>query len=334
MLNYNCRLQPMSRKGLCGDQEMIEDDHSLDQKIDELSTLLLTSQHCVVFTGAGISTSAGIADFRGPNGIWTRELRGESFTIQENSVNVFNHAKPTLTHFALMELTKRGLIHHIISQNVDGLHLKSGLDIDKLSELHGNIFMEICDTCHRRYLREKDVGGMGCKPTGKLCDNPICQGQLTDFAIDWDTELPSTIFSLARRELRQADLVICIGTSLRIQPAGNMPLTVLRTSKVRDKPGKLVIINLQKTHLDKTANLRIHHYCDEVMKRLCQRLEIDLQLLAKYKTIKQKEYPPLPSLSSLTKKKKKKRTWSEQQQQEQQQENDPNHYPPQKEEDS
>eukprot|EP00981_Chlorochromonas_danica_P000719 scaffold156_cov173-Ochromonas_danica.AAC.7 len=70
------------------------------------------------------------------------------------------------------------------------------------------------------------------------------------------------------------------------------------------------------------------------MKRLCQRLEIDLQLLAKYKTIKQKEYPPLPSLSSLTKKKKKKRTWSEQQQQEQQQENDPNHYPPQKEEDS
>lgn len=87
--------------------------------------------------------SLGIPDFRGPKGVWTLEQQGKKVETEVT----FEDAKPTLTHMALLALVEAGKVKHIISQNVDGLHLKSGLPRDKLSELHGNMFMEKCDKC-------------------------------------------------------------------------------------------------------------------------------------------------------------------------------------------
>lgn len=275
MLDYNSRLKSNPQKGLCGDEEILDDKSLLQQKVQQLAAMVRSSRHTVIFTGAGISTSAGIPDFRGPTGVWTRELRGEIIPEHEKNANLFNTAKPTLTHITLASLAEKSLVHHIISQNVDGLHLRSGLSPDMLSELHGNIFMEICDKCHKRYLRDYDVGGMGLQLTGNTCEDPVCGGPLRDFAVDWDTELPEDIFRRGRAEIRRADLVLCLGTSLRIRPAGNMPLAVKRINKNRGYAGKLVIVNLQKTHLDKHASLRIFHYCDEVMKQLCTSLNLE-----------------------------------------------------------
>jgi NAD+-dependent protein deacetylase sirtuin 6 len=276
LLDYNSRLKPMPRKGLCGDEEIIENEKNLEKKVKDLADLLRKKHNCVVFTGAGISTSAGIPDFRGPNGVWTRELRGNALREEEKTAEIFNVAKPTLTHYAIVKLVEAGYVKHVISQNVDGLHLRSGLSEEILSELHGNIFMEICSQCKRRYLRDYDVGGMGLKPTGRKCDDSNCQGALHDFAVDWDTNLPEDIFRHARKQLRTSEIVLCLGTSLRIRPAGNMPTAVLRKNKDRDHAGKLVVVNLQRTHLDQQSHIRIHHYTDSVMKKVCKYLNIDL----------------------------------------------------------
>jgi mono-ADP-ribosyltransferase sirtuin 6 len=271
-LDYNSRLMHIEDKGLCGDPEIIDDPEDLETKLDALASMLICSKHCVVFTGAGISTSAGIPDFRGPNGVWTREQRGETFSNTTEALS-FEKAKPTKTHKALAILLQKGIIKHIVSQNVDGLHLRSGIPQENLSELHGNLFMEVCEKCKTRYFRDYDVGGMGLKYTGNKCDDLTCRGKLKDFAIDWDTELPEDIFRKAKSEIKRSDLVICIGTSLRIRPAGNMPASILRVSKAHKEKGNLVIINLQATHLDSKA-LKIHHYSDFVMQKLFDKLSL------------------------------------------------------------
>ena len=276
--DYNGRLKPMHNKGLCGDPEIVESSKTLDKNVSKLATLIKKSQRVVIFTGAGISTSCGIPDFRGPNGVWTKEKMGTSIDPMAEQINTFDQAQPSFAHFAIACLLHAGAITHVVSQNVDGLHLKSGVPEEHLSELHGNIFKEKCEACGTEYLRDHDVGGMGLNYTGKKCERPGCTGRLRDMAIDWDTDLPGEIFSRAHKEMDSADLVITMGTSLRIQPAGNMPLRVT-TPKVRrgGRTGKLCIINLQKTHLDKKATIRISHYCDDVMSKLCKLLGVTLK---------------------------------------------------------
>lgn len=275
--SYNERLKEIRYKGLCGDPEVVDIHDILNSKVDKLCTLINASNYIVLFTGAGISTSSGIADFRGPNGVWTKELKGEKNLCIDSNLNSFDKARPSFTHYAAASLLHAGIFKHIISQNVDGLHLRSGVPEEKLSELHGNIFKEKCENCNKEYFRDFDVGGMGLKLTGRKCDDNQCNGLLRDFAIDWDTDLPVDIFRRAHKEHDKADLIICLGTSLRIRPAGNMPLRVLTPKKSRGgRKGELVIVNLQQTHLDKKATVKINGYCDEVMKSICDSLGVTL----------------------------------------------------------
>lgn len=130
----------------------------------------------VFLTGAGISTSAGVADFRGPNGVWTAEKAGKPPPPSAD----FDQAVPTTTHMALAALVGAGYAKLVVSQNVDGLHLRSGIARDKLSEIHGNIFMEKCEKCGKEQFREFDVGGMSFQPTGRVCDAKSCKGRLVD----------------------------------------------------------------------------------------------------------------------------------------------------------
>ena len=268
LLDYNSRLKPRKQKGKCGDPERTVSDEELDQLVIKLADVVEMSKHVVAFTGAGVSTSCGILDFRGPSGVWTRELRGTPLSNEEKTTEIFDNAVPGPTHRILASFMERGLLQHVVSQNVDGLHLRSGIPRENMSELHGNIFQEICTACGEVYLRESDVGGMGLALTGNKCDNKKCKGLLRDNAVDWDTSLPEDVFKIARRELRKADCVLCLGTSLRMFPAASMPLAVKRKNSFRDKPGKLCIVNLQETKYDKQANLLIRHYTDFVFEKL------------------------------------------------------------------
>jgi len=104
--------------------ELVEASDDLDLKAKQLADLIRQSKHFIVFTGAGISTSAGIPDFRGPEGAWTLQAQGRQRTTAAVSTL---QAIPTATHMALVELQNRGLMKYLVSQNCDGLHRRSGI---------------------------------------------------------------------------------------------------------------------------------------------------------------------------------------------------------------
>ncbi|KAM7143161.1 NAD-dependent protein deacylase sirtuin-6 isoform 4-T4 [Molossus nigricans] len=188
----------------------------------------------------------------------------------------FESARPTKTHMALVQLERVGLLHFLVSQNVDGLHVRSGFPRDKLAELHGNMFVEECVKCKMQYVRDTVVGSMGLKATGRLCTMAkarglrACRGELRDTILDWEDALPERDLTLADEASRIADLSVTLGTSLQIRPSGNLPLATKR------RGGRLVIVNLQPTKHDRQADLRIHGYVDEVMTRLMKHLGLEI----------------------------------------------------------
>ncbi|XP_034412227.1 NAD-dependent protein deacetylase sirtuin-6 isoform X3 [Cyclopterus lumpus] len=209
---------------------------------------------------------------RGPKGVWTLEEKGESPHFE----TTFEDARPSFTHMALLGLQRAGYLKYLISQNVDGLHVRSGFPRDVLSELHGNMFVEECEKCGRQYVREKVIGVMGLKPTGRHCDVVrsrglrACRGKLMSTILDWEDALPDKDLNKAEEASRRADLALTLGTSLQIKPSGDLPLFTKR------KGGKLAIVNLQATKHDKHAHLRIHSYVDDVMKQLMELLGVDI----------------------------------------------------------
>jgi len=251
-------------------KEIHDDSVLIKQKAKQLAHMIKATRFVVVHTGAGVSTSAGIPDFRGPKGVWTLEEKGQ--TPQFNTT--FDKALPTYTHRCLTALEKEGLIDFIISQNVDGLHLRSGFPRNKLSELHGNMFSRKCLKCKKEFVVESVTPTMGLKATGEKCPSDkkrgCCRGMLRDTILDWEDGLPDDQLDIAEKFCKLAGLSITIGTSLQILPAANLPLLT------RKNGGKLVIINLQPTKHDKKADMMLHGYCDEIFKQIAEELELEV----------------------------------------------------------
>ena len=132
--------------GQLGDPELTERSAEEERaKVDQLSEMMTRAARsggAVVHTGAGISTSTGIPDFRGPNGVWTMQKAGAP--LPTASVR-FDRARPSFTHAALVQLHRSGYVKYVVSCNVDSLHLRSGLPRTALAELHGNCFAERCE---------------------------------------------------------------------------------------------------------------------------------------------------------------------------------------------
>lgn len=255
-LGYANKLSYIEDVGNVGMTELFDPPHILQDKIERLTRMIRKSKHLVVFTGAGISTSCGIPDFRGPTGIWT--LQREGSALPEASLP-FHRAMPSMTHMALVELERAGILKFVISQNIDGLHLRSGIPRDKLSELHGNSFMERCTSCGTEYFRDFEVESVGLKETSRKCSNAGCDVKLKDTVLDWEDALPIEEMNPAEVHCEMADVVLCLGTSLQITPACNLPLKCLSSG------GKFVIVNLQQTPKDKKASLVIHGFVDKVI---------------------------------------------------------------------
>src|SRR4030042_1865212 len=127
----------------------------LNQRIGELAGWMLASKYLVVFTGAGISTESGLRDFRGPDGLWTRRDKGLSTPQQD-----FTTAGPNTGHRAIVTLQEMGRLAFLISQNVDNLHLKSGIRPERLAELHGNLTKVRCVRCD--FKMDRMEGGKKC----------------------------------------------------------------------------------------------------------------------------------------------------------------------------
>eukprot|EP00249_Psilotum_nudum_P020192 c27598_g1_i2 orf=1021-1890(-) len=266
-LGYAEKLSYREDVGKVGMPEFFDPLDNLQPKIEELAKLIQGSHHLVAFTGAGISTSCGIPDFRGPNGIWTLQCEGKP--IPKADVP-FHQARPGLTHMSLVGLQRAGILKFIISQNIDGLHLKSGIPRDLLAELHGNSFKEVCSLCKKEYLRDFEVETIGLKETGRRCSDFDCGGKLKDTVLDWEDALPPEELHPAEKHCKQADVILCLGTSLQITPACNLPLRCVRAG------GKMVIVNLQATPKDNKAALLIRARVDEVIAGVMQLLNLSI----------------------------------------------------------
>lgn len=278
---YASRLSEYPNKGVCGLPETFETKRALAVKLKRLGDMVAASKHFVIMTGAGISTSAGIPDFRGPQGVWTlqkeqtkrpgkkkmvsqskRKRHDQSSNSAAGTCMDFSKAHPTLTHRTIAKLACVGTLKFCITQNVDGLHRRSGLSRDHHAALHGCAFTETCATCQTEHFRDQDVGGMSFQPTGRICGLEGCQGKLHDTLLDWEDALPVDDFERAEKECDASDLVLCLGTSLRIEPAGSLPT----------RAKQFVIVNLQITPKDDESALIIRAPVDEVMGYLMKHL--------------------------------------------------------------
>ena len=281
MAEYAARLKAYSNKGACGLPEVEWTSRKLERSLDDLCDRVKRARgSVVVLIGAGTSTAAGVPDFRGPNGIWTKEMaerkkkkRGRD---AESSAWVAGGTQaaaaqldlapmePTLPHPALTELARRGVIKCLISQNIDGLEQRAGYPRDKLAVIHGCLCEERCNLCGERYFRSADVGGKSGAPTGRQCEVANCAGALCATLLDWDDEWPADQAALADAECDAAALCIVLGSSLRVEPAGSLP----------NRSGAFVLCNLQATPKDQASKceLIVRAKCDVVMKTLMQRV--------------------------------------------------------------
>ena len=187
-------------------KEYFDSPAELDQKVTRLTKMVLKANHFVAYTGAGISTSTGIPDYRsgaktvlptGP-GCWTKLADIQKAKAAGHKViarpkvdfrTTIQKAIPSPSHMALVELMNRGMLKHVISQNIDGLHRKSGIPKDKISEVHGNTNLELCRKCNKDYMRDfrvRTAQKVHDHNTGRLCDDPNCRGKLYDTIINFN----------------------------------------------------------------------------------------------------------------------------------------------------
>lgn len=211
----------------------------LEEKIEKLAFLVKSSSHMIGFTGAGISTSAGIPDYRsthdtvldtGP-GQWEAVGQGGSFESFVSKPSQFRkvqtvEALPTFSHMALSTLMDQGHLKYLISQNIDGLHRKSGIPVDSIAELHGNTNLEICQSCGKDYLRDfrtRNQKVFDNHLTGRKCDNKECNGDLFDTIVNFGEGINKALLTRASEESKKSDLCLCLGSSLLVKPAMYLP---------------------------------------------------------------------------------------------------------------
>ncbi|CRG94709.1 transcriptional regulatory protein sir2b, putative [Plasmodium gallinaceum] len=431
-MNYALRLSKNEYKGPLGEKEYFEDVEEEKKKIKELIEKIKTSNYIVVHAGAGISTSCGLQDFRGPTGIWTNEFLKEvknkkkkqkqkkkclevkydsssnssinysinkkeksdinfiknekkkkldtnikcekdsednldeniSFTnVQDNAENLLNNnsklllnndnliskkrhnencninnlcenskntqlketilnikkedplekfnknkgssdeekikikkvhnddnesnvtnflssekfvifgkrkkkvidlhlALPSKTHIMIKELMNKNIIKFLITQNIDSLHYRCGTKFSKIAEIHGNIFIERCDFCGRRYLRDFVIPTISFKPTGSLCF--LCSfppvGICTDVLLDWNNSYEDFFHHNSIKHSQKADFHFCLGSSFYIVPASYYP----SKKKFANKNSYSCLINYQKSFLSKEVNLNLHSNVNNV----------------------------------------------------------------------
>jgi NAD-dependent deacetylase len=241
--------------------------------IERLHRMIGSAKRIVAFTGAGISTESGIPDFRSPGGIWTKyqpiyfddfvsseEMRREAWRRKFATDQTMVKAEPNAGHRALAKLVEEGRMSAVITQNIDGLHQRSGVPDSKVIELHGNTTYAACLDCGQRYELEPIKRAFVGKGELPVCGK--CDGLVKTATISFGQAMPEIAMARAQDETMACDLFIVLGSSLVVYPAAGFP----RVAKRRG--AKLVIVNREPTDQDDDADLVIHAEIGPTMSRV------------------------------------------------------------------
>ena len=244
--------------------------------IENVRSWVAQAKRVAVLTGAGISTDSGIPDFRGPQGLWTKNPMAEKLSnihyyMADPEVRKaawkarMDHtawnAKPNAGHLALTALEKRGKLHALITQNIDELHQQAGNSPDKVIEVHGTMRKVVCMGCGMLAPMQKALDRVRAGEDDPPCRD--CGGILKSATVSFGQALVPTVIDRAMRAAAEADVFLSIGTSLQVYPiAGVVPLA-------RAAGAKIVIMNAEPTPFDDTADAVLPGSISDLLPRIC-----------------------------------------------------------------
>jgi NAD-dependent deacetylase len=233
------------------------------------------SRRVVALTGAGISTESGIPDFRGPQGLWTRNPKAEKLSDiryyvadpevrrlswQQRVAHPAWQAKPNAGHLALVSLEQSGRLHALVTQNIDGLHQVAGNSPEKVVEVHGTIHQVVCLRCGWRGPMQATLDRVRAGEEDPACRS--CGGILKSATISFGQALVPEVIDRAMQAAQEADLLLAIGTNLNVYPVANaIPLA-------KSAGARVIILNAEPTPMDAIADSVLRGMIGEILPRL------------------------------------------------------------------
>ncbi len=249
---------------------------SADALLSTVRSWVDEAERIVVLTGAGISTDSGIPDFRGPQGVWTRNPVAEKQSTIQNYLTEPEvrkaawrsrldspawDARPNRGHLALVALERRGKLHALITQNIDELHQIAGNSAGRTLEVHGTMRRVMCWDCGRRAPMAEALDRVRAGEDDPACR--ACGGILKSDTISFGQALVPEVIDAAMRSAREADLLLAVGSTLQVYPvAGVVPLA-------REAGARTVIINNQPTPMDPIADAVLRGPIGSILPTLC-----------------------------------------------------------------
>jgi NAD-dependent deacetylase len=236
-----------------------------------------SAERVVVLTGAGISTDSGIPDFRGPQGVWTRNPEAEKQSTIQHYVadpDVRRRAwrsrlespawaaKPNSGHRALVTLERRGKLDTLITQNIDGLHQAAGSSPERVVEVHGTMRQVVCLSCGERAPMERALARVRAGEEDPPCRT--CGGILKSATISFGQSLVPEDLRRAEQAARRCDLMLAVGTKLSVWPvAGVVPVA-------KDAGARVVIVNAEPTEMDPLADAVLRGPIGDLLPQLAE----------------------------------------------------------------
>jgi NAD-dependent deacetylase len=251
---------------------MTEDSPTAGTDVTDAARWIAEAGRVVVLTGAGISTDSGIPDFRGPNGVWTRNPAAEkasdiSYYLGDPEVRRaawqtrLEHpawtARPNAGHMAIVDLERRGRLAAIVTQNIDGLHQRAGNDPDRVIEVHGTVWFTRCWECGDRRAMAETLERVRAGDPDPTC--LVCGGILKSDTISFGQALVPEVIDRAMRVCAEAEVLVAVGSTLSVHPvAGCVPLA-------RAAGARVVIVNGGATAMDGEADAVLRGAISEVL---------------------------------------------------------------------
>jgi len=229
--------------------------------IEKVRAWVAQAQRVVVLTGAGISTESGIPDFRGPQGVWTRDPEAEKLSDiryymadaairrkawQARLVHPAWEARPNAGHAAIAALEQRGKLHALITQNIDGLHQKAGNSPERVIEVHGTVLKVVCMNCGWKGPMQETLVRLLTGEDDPPCIH--CGGILKSDTISFGQNLVPAVIARAMRCAAEADCFLAVGTSLQVYPIAGA------VSEAKAAGARVVIVNAEATPFDDVAD--------------------------------------------------------------------------------